>query len=97
MRPVGGVDNNRVVGDAKVIHRLEYLSDDCVVLDHSVSVFRPRIKARLVPIADAAARVVPPSKTLRRLTVQSVRFFVAIVLLLGARNRTQANKRPNLG
>src|SRR6476620_6907563 len=46
---VRGVDNNRVVGDAKVIHRLEYLSNYHVVFDHSVSVFRPRIEARLVP------------------------------------------------
>src|SRR5262249_43263965 len=46
---------------------------------------------------DAAARVVPPSRTFRRLRVQSLGFFVAIVLLVGARNRTKANKATNLG
>ena len=36
------VDHDRVVGDAKIIERLEQLSNIAVVLDHSVGIFVPR-------------------------------------------------------
>jgi hypothetical protein len=45
---VRGVEHDGVVGDAKVVHRLEDRADDGIVLDHAVGIFGPRIEARLV-------------------------------------------------
>ena len=36
---VGAVDDDRVVGDAHVVERLEQRADGVVVLDHAVDVF----------------------------------------------------------
>ena len=45
---VGRVDDDRIVGDAEIVERLEQLADVPVVLDHAVGILGPRGQPRLV-------------------------------------------------
>ena len=64
---VGGVDNDRVVGDAHVIERLEQRADRFVVLDHAVDVFAVAVLVAAAMLganvrAQVHARAVQPAE-----------------------------------
>ena len=64
---VGGVDDDRVVGDAQIVKRLQQLADVAVVLDHAIGIFVARHAAlaahRLAHMReDVHARRVHPDK-----------------------------------
>ena len=62
---VGRVEHDRVVGDPKILERLEHGADVGVVLDHTVAVF---VLARLAKVglfhmrAEVHPRGVPPAE-----------------------------------